>query len=59
MINKKNILYKPSLSVYNLQYQLFFFLKSKKKDLVNLPNNIINMNYFLKFIKEVHNRKFT
>ena len=50
---KKKILYRPRISVHNLQYQLYYFLKSSYPDLKKLPNSNYNLINFFKFIKQV------
>ena len=50
--NKKSI-FRPKFSIYNMQYQLYYFLNVKKRNSYKLPNSNKNLIYFFDFIKSI------
>lgn len=50
----KKIFFKTKFSIYNLQYQLYYFLNSHKVDNKKIANTAYNLRYFIDFIKNIH-----
>lgn len=50
----KKIVFKTKFSIYNLQYQLYYFLNSHKVDNKKIANTAYNLRYFIDFIKNIH-----